>query len=411
MIIPLYIQETLRHDESIVVVRPLFVAEPERIGELLSRAMAHFAHDLRKAIEGLAKHNRHEALLRYSFAPELESVEFDETLTLRRQRLRCKFLRVQFAGAFMRFERRIAFSPSVPEVWFDVRQGRGAAGAGDRSVHAPLSRGGARARGGGDRAAGAGGTCGGWINTVDFDVSLYKAPEKPQVNKFAALFEPPKMDGRDELEKVGRRLEALYPDDLERAVLRETELEELTRRLRHSERRPVLLVGPRQSGKTALIHECVFRKLQADPRPYRQRDDTWLISPQRLISGMMYAGQWESRLLAILQYAKDRDHILYFDDLPGLFLAGVSANSELNVAQVLRPYMERREVRGTGGRFRRKRCGRCRERDRSFADLFDVLRIEEPPEDHAKRILISVIRSLEGLHKCTFDLDVLPDAV
>ncbi len=60
---------------------------------------------------------------------------------------------------------------------------------------------------------------------------------------------------------------------------------------------------------------------------------------------MMYAGQWENRLLAILDFAKQRGHILYFDDLLGLFFAGISASSNLNVAQVLRPYIERGEIR------------------------------------------------------------------
>ena len=71
----------------------------------------------------------------------------------------------------------------------------------------------------------------------------------------------------------------------------------------------------------------------------------WLLAPQRLISGMKYVGQWEERLLAILRTARRRRHILYFDDVLGLYRAGQTSNSNLSVADVLKPYVERGDVR------------------------------------------------------------------
>src|SRR5213079_1962307 len=65
--------------------------------------------------------------------------------------------------------------------------------------------------------------------------------------------------------------------------------------------------------KTALVHEYVWRTADSRrERQYRAHNNVWLLSPQRLISGMTYVGQWESRLLAILAEAKKRDHVLYF---------------------------------------------------------------------------------------------------
>ena len=106
----------------------------------------------------------------------------------------------------------------------------------------------------------------------------------------------------------------------------------------------------------------------------------WLISPQRLISGMSYVGQWENRLIAILKEAQKQDHLLYFDDLLGLFFAGVSANSDLNVAQVLKPYIERRDIRIVG-EIAPETFRVLKEKDRSFAELFHIFRLEETDED------------------------------
>jgi len=44
-------------------------------------------------------------------------------------------------------------------------------------------------------------------------------------------------------------------------------------------------------------------------------------------------------------YAHKKDRVLYFNDLVGLLTAGMSSASDLNIAQVLRPALEKRSVR------------------------------------------------------------------
>ena len=215
------------------------------------------------------------------------------------------------------------------------------------------------------------------------------------------------LEGQGELERVGRCLDRLYPDDLDRAIGRDREVAELARLLGAGDRRPVLVLGPRLVGKTALIHEHVFRTVAGRKNPYRARENVWLLAPQRLISGMSFVGQWEDRLLSILRAAEERRHVLYFDDLLGLFHAGQSRCSNLSMAQVLRPHLERRGVRIlaelTPEAFRV-----LRERDRGLADLFHVLPLDPPAEPDNLRILVGALRHLEGRHRCRFGTDVLP---
>src|SRR5262249_52557966 len=175
-------------------------------------------------------------------------------------------------------------------------------------------------------------------------------------------------------------------------------------------RRPVLLAGPRMAGKTAVVHECVFRRVAHRKQVHVQQQNVWLVSPQRLISGMSYVGQWEGRLLAILKHARKRDHVLYFDDLVGLFLAGISASSSLNAATVLKPYLERRDVRVLG-EITTEGLRVLQERDRGFADLFHIIPVREPSDADTLRILVDQQRRLEGKHTCDFGLDVLPAVI
>jgi len=190
-------------------------------------------------------------------------------------------------------------------------------------------------------------------------------------------------------------------------LCRDAELAELTRLLDAADCRPVLLLGPRLVGKTALLHEYVFRKVLGQRSKFRARRNVWLLAPARLISGMSYVGQWENRLLAILKEARRRQHLLYFDDLLGLFLAGQSGSSDLSAADVLKPYLERRDVRVLG-EITPEAFRVLREKDRGFADLFHLVPLAEPDDKDNLRIQIAVQRSLEGAWRCRFDLEALP---
>jgi ATP-dependent Clp protease ATP-binding subunit ClpA len=115
-------------------------------------------------------------------------------------------------------------------------------------------------------------------------------------------------------------------------------------------------LGPRKAGKTAIVNEVVWRmESEKRTRAKSERDQThepaneeivprtvWHVSPMRLISGMSYLGQWENRVLAILDHAVSQDLVLYLDDFLGLHSAGVSAQSDLHVAAVLKPFLERK---------------------------------------------------------------------
>src|SRR6185503_13364802 len=261
-----------------------------------------------------------------------------------------------------------------------------------------------------------------WITSIDLALDVPSVYVPPTVNLFAVLGFNETADGAAELEKVGRSLNALYPEELKQATNREAEVDELTRLLGASDNRPVLLTGKRLVGKTAIIHEFVRRRME------RRRSsettmhigsrgsiadlagDVWLLSPQRLISGMSYVGQWEARLLAILKEAQRKHHTLFFDDLVGLYSAGQSSSSSLSVADVLKPYIERRDVRVLA-EITPEALRVLQELDRSFVDLFKVVPVAEPTEKENLLILLGARRLLEQKHRCRFQSEVMPTVI
>lgn len=402
--IPIFVEERSSGAASppTYIVRPLFVPEPVQRAEKLSRALAKLSNDLHELLRDLGQEPRHDELCRWAFSPLLEEATVELRLELASGSHRRKFFLLSYGG----LDRKLCFTPTLPELHFEVlpnqtlaerattvlsrhfRELEQETGPVDLDDFALIGK----AR----------------LTTLEVTLhpaALAKKPKKPQR---ALIFGgEEKKDGEVELRKTGRRLNALYPDDLDRALGREREVEELSRLLAANDRRPVLLVGPRMVGKTTILHEVVWQMCARRKERKGRERDIWLLSPMRLISGMSYLGEWENRVIAILEHAKRKDLALYFDDLLGLFTAGLNAASDLNVALVLRPWLEKRHVRVIA-EITPEAWRVLRERDRAWADMFHVMPVTEPAENETLRVLINVGRQLEETHRCHFDLDIVP---
>jgi ATP-dependent Clp protease ATP-binding subunit ClpA len=399
-------QKTGEPPSAVHVVRPLFFnMTPERDASL-QRAMGKLARALKYDFEHLAERARQDDIAARTFYPELNHQILKIAITLGHRRYECKYLFVTFEG----FGRKVAFTPNVPDVWFEIGRGENLA---DRAVEALETYFRERERKEGKDSQhpdnySIGGRA--WISSLELNLTIPKLAPKKIDSLFALLGGDSVMSGAAELNRVGRCLDWLFPNDLDRVARRDEDIYTLTHLLEAKDKRPVLIIGPSAVGKTALIHEYVYRKVEKRRSAYVGTGNVWLLAPQRLISGMSYLGQWEKRLLAIIEETKLKEHVLYFDDLLGLFHAGQSASSTLNVAQVLKPYLERREIRVlaeiTPEAFRV-----LQEKDRGLADIFQIIRLQEPSEDETLKILLSVMRELEHQHDCKFEFDALPTAM
>ena len=326
-------------------------------------------------------------------------------LDLRDRIARCSFLFIRLTA----LGREIAFTPSLPDAWFDLRPGESLeTRAAEVLTHhfrqleksdLPLAR--------PERLSLDGDA---WVAHLDLDVNTRQPTREEAEQQLAKLWDDTQLDGATELQRVGRCLDWLYPDELNRAVGRSPEVDELDRLLAAQDRRPIMLIGPPMTGKTTILHEVVYRRVRRRRKPHASKQNVWLLAPQRLISGMSFIGQWENRLLAILNHARQREQILYFNDLLGLYHAGQSSCSRLSVADVLKPRVQDREIRILG-EMTPAAFHAFAERDRGFADLFHVIRIEETNDSQTLRILLAVLRQLEAENRCSFHVEALPAVI
>lgn len=225
--------------------------------------------------------------------------------------------------------------------------------------------------------------------------------------------------GAAELPKVAADLTHAFPDELKRALVADDRLGPLLRVLDSREPPPTVLLGPSGSGRTTLLHEAIATRLETVEGALDKAPKTWLLDPTRITAGMSIIGQWQRRADAIFTwlverrkktYHLDGPDALYVDNPVALTRMGRSAGSDLALSAVLRPWLEARRfpviLEATPEEW-----GRIEEEDRSFADLFQVLRVDAPPRERALRIVLRQRARIERTQEVELTRDGVARAV
>lgn len=411
IIVPIYVRQSRRtaaryRSGSVVTVSPLLHRQPEVTGDHLGRALAKMTNVLRKQLTALASADRHDELWQWHHPEDVSGQWVKTRLDLKDRTVDLRLLVATMSDR----DRRFAFSPSLPQLWFDIARTESLEQR-TADVFCDLLNQQIKSHPGVtsdallmDGQLSLDGRA--WVDHLIVDV-LAAASKKSKIDPLMAMLGGETItDGAAELRKVGRCLSWLDADDLAKPIGVKADVDRLNQWLDVGNRPGVVLVGPSGSGKTARIEGVVRRRMR------RARAAThglvWHLSPPRLISGMSYLGQWQQRVLAILRHAHRYDHVLYFDDLLGLFEAGKTRDSSMCVADVLRTQLIDRPVRIVA-EMTDQAWAILRERDRVLADRFMVMPTEAMDVQRTYKIMIGARRQLEARHGCQFDTDVIPE--
>lgn len=259
-----------------------------------------------------------------------------------------------------------------------------------------------------------------FVTTVQLEVNYKEASfsfESAGVEGiFAAFRQQEQFDGGEEIEKVATDLCARYPDELNRAWQQEPLVQQLEDLLfKKTGNNPIVLVGPEGVGKHTVIHEVAYRYMQGIAQHSEEvfrRHCLWHLNPNRVIAGMSIVGHWEKRFEAILQYVQKPHHRenypdkLLVDNPVALLRIGKSKGSDLCLATVLKPFLEKRKIQlvllASPEEWKI-----VQESDRSFADLFQVLRVPEPDVTTAIKIVLQNRSEMELQTGCSITVPAI----
>src|SRR4051794_33684503 len=110
--VPVYVSQTAAG----FTAPPLFFHVPGRTDDNLNRLLTKLTRDIVQTLEKLGRESLHDAVAAWAFCPRVTTHRVPLAFELRRRIARVKYLVV----AFDHFDRRVAFTPAVPDVWFEI---------------------------------------------------------------------------------------------------------------------------------------------------------------------------------------------------------------------------------------------------------------------------------------------------
>lgn len=241
------------------------------------------------------------------------------------------------------------------------------------------------------------------LETLELDIPLRKIKEQAEGSGLNAL----DTNNFWALKEVGINLTAQAAEGrFRKAYRRDQYVEDILRTLAGVRHNSALVLGPSEVGKTAIMHEVVRRIQRKECDDSLHERQIWMLTPDRLIAGAQFIGTWEERINDIANECRQKQHILYVEDLPGLLEVGRWSKSDSNIAMALKPHVASGEVIIIG-ECSPERFTMGMNLGSSFMNLFRVINVEAMLEDETLSVLGNVARDLER----EFDLRVEPTAL
>lgn len=165
-----------------------------------------------------------------------------------------------------------------------------------------------------------------------------------------------------------------------------------------------LLVGDAGVGKTAIVEGLAYKIQKGLVHEKLKNIEIVSISSTSMISGARYVGDKEERMQEIINILKDNKNIIMFtDEIHTLIGAGMGSKSNLDVANILKPYLDRGDIKVIGSTTEDEYDNLMN--DSAFKSRFKKIKVQEPDEDLLLEILEGVIKGLEKTYNIKFEFD------
>lgn len=242
----------------------------------------------------------------------------------------------------------------------------------------------------------------------DDDEDPFAEGEKPAANG------PEAPEGKSKtpaLKAFGRDLTKSAKDgELDPVIGRESEIERVIQILcRRTKNNPVL-IGEAGVGKTA-IAEGLAQEIASGNVPEILRDKRVItLDLALMVAGTKYRGQFEERIKAVMdEIRKVKNVILFIDELHTIVGAG-SAEGAMDASNIIKPALSRSEMQCIGATTLNE-YRKYIEKDAALERRFQQVKVDEPSEEDAVKILYGLRAKYETHHKARYTPEAISAAV
>jgi ATP-dependent Clp protease ATP-binding subunit ClpC len=214
------------------------------------------------------------------------------------------------------------------------------------------------------------------------------------------------------LNKYGRDLnEQAALGKIVPAIARENEMRAVARTLARSKKNNPLLLGDAGVGKTAVVEGLAYAIHDGTAPPSLQNRRIVQIEIGTLVAGTSLRGQFEERLVGIIDEIKNSGNcILFIDEIHTIVGAGDTIDSNLDAANILKPALARGEIMCIGATTHEE-YRRAIAQDPALDRRFRTIDIEEPSIEQAIQIVEKQQQRLEEHHGVVIKPETIEAAV
>src|SRR5579859_4367396 len=213
------------------------------------------------------------------------------------------------------------------------------------------------------------------------------------------------------LERLGRDLtKQASMKELQPLIGRDKEMRLLIQTLMLKDRNNPILIGDSGVGKTTIVMGLAQRIVDGKVPPELRGKRLIELSASSLVAGTKYRGEFEERLLKVLEEAEGSgDIILFIDEMHLLIGTGRAADGSIDAAGILKPALAGGRLRCIGATTPQEY--RAIEKDAAMERRLRPIMIEEPGIDEALAILTGMRDLYEQHHHVSITKETLYAAV
>jgi ATP-dependent Clp protease ATP-binding subunit ClpC len=253
----------------------------------------------------------------------------------------------------------------------------------------------------------------------DWPVSSILGVHEPSPGSLAvidvtfAMDSPRRKQGEEDftIEAAGEELTRLAGSGrLGRLDQRDPIVERVLAALAAPGRSSVMLIGPRDVGKTALIGEVAARMAAGDVPPALGNRRLWRISANELIAGARFIGMWQNRARVLLAHARAQQAVYVMGDPIAIVDAGRWSESSNNLGRVLQPAIESGEL-SVVCECTPEALSALTKQEPGFLEAFHRIEMREPGMPEVERIVVAASGRLAAAHGIEFEASAAPAAI